>query len=149
GVALIFFVYVAPRYVLEFVIARRRSLLRDQMVGASTAMANAARAGLALGQALESISKETPAPLANEFRRIIQEYERGRPLPDALRDAKERLELDGFTLFTSSLLTCLDRGGRITEALDRISKSLQESQRLERKLEADTATGRKVVIILT
>ena len=37
----------------------------------------------------------------------------------------------------------------MTEALERISKSLQEGQRLERKLEADTASGRKVVIILT
>jgi tight adherence protein B len=149
GVAIVFFIYVAPRYVLEFAIARRRGLLRDQMVGASTGMANAARAGLALAQALDSISNETPLPLAAEFRRIIREFERGRPLPDALRDAKDRLELDGFTLFTTSLLTCLDRGGRITDALERISKSLQESQRLERKLEADTAAGRKVVIILT
>jgi tight adherence protein B len=148
GIAVVFFIYVAPRFALEFAIARRRTLLRDQMVGAATAMANSSRAGLALAQALESVGKETPPPLALELRRIVKEFERGRPLPDALRDAKERLQLDGFTLFTSSLLTCLNHGGRVSEALDRISKSLQESQRLERKLEADTATGRRVVIIL-
>jgi tight adherence protein B len=149
GLAVVFLIYIAPRYALEYIIARRRSLLRDQMVGASMAMANAARAGLALAQALETISTETPQPLAAEFRHITQDYGRGRPLPDALRDAKDRLVLDGFTLFTSAILTCLDRGGRITDALERISKSLQENQRLERKLEADTATGRKVVILLT
>ncbi len=38
--------------------------------------------------------------------------------------------------------------GKITDALERISRSLQENQRLERKMEADTASGRKVIIIL-
>ena len=42
----------------------------------------------------------------------------------------------------------MERGGRITEALERISRSLQENQRLERKLEADTESGRKVVVML-
>ena len=43
----------------------------------------------------------------------------------------------------------LERGGRITDALERISHSLQETQRIERKLEVDTASGKKVVYILT
>jgi tight adherence protein B len=148
GVALVCLLFVAPSYYLEHLIARRRSLLRDQMVGASVALANTTRAGLSLAQGLETVSKETPQPLAAEFRRVVQDYERGRTLPDSLRDAKERLALDSFTLFATALLTCLDRGGRVTEALERISKSLQENQRLERKLEADTASGRKIVVIL-
>lgn len=144
----VFLVYVTPRFVLEGRIARRRSLLRDQMVGASVTLANAARAGLSLAQGLESLSKEAPEPIATEFRRLVREYQRGRPLAEAIRDAKERLNLDGFTLFASAVLTCLERGGKITEALERISRSLQENQRLERKLEADTASGRRVVLLL-
>jgi Flp pilus assembly protein TadB len=42
----------------------------------------------------------------------------------------------------------LEQGGKITEALERISNSLQEHQRLERKLEAETAGGRKTVVLL-
>ncbi len=149
GIAAVIFICMAPRFWLEFQIAKRRSLLRDQMVGASVALANSTRAGMSLPQGIQSLSEEAPQPLAAEFRRVNQDYHRGRPMPEALRDAKERLLLDGFTLFTSALLTCIDRGGRVTEALERISKSLQESQRLERKLEADTAAGRKTVLILT
>ena len=47
------------------------------------------------------------------------------------------------------MLVSLERGGRITDALERISHSLQETQRIERKLEVDTASGKKVVYILT
>jgi tight adherence protein B len=146
--AAVYLLYILPRYLLEARIRQRRTLLRDQMVGAGVALANATRAGLSLAQGLESIAKEMPEPLATELRRIVGEYQRGRPLPEAIRDAQQRLRLDGFTLFASAILTCLERGGKVTEALERISKSLQENQRLERKLDADTASGRKVVFLL-
>jgi tight adherence protein B len=144
----IFIIYQAPRFLVRSQIARRRILLRDQMVGACTALANTARAGLALPQGLEAVAPETPEPLAAEFRRTNHDFQRGRPFADCLRDAQKRLNLDGFTLFASAILVCLERGGKVTEALERIGRSLQEHQRLERKLEADTASGRKVVLIL-
>jgi tight adherence protein B len=144
----VYVMYAMPHVLLEIWIARRRALLRDQMVGASILLANATRAGLALAQGLETVADESPEPLASEFRRLVREYQRGRPLNDALRDAKVRLNLDGFTLLVNAVLTCLERGGKVTEALERISRSLQENQRLERKLDADTASGRLVVLML-
>lgn len=146
--AAMYLVYVSPRLYLQFLIHRRAKLLRDQLVGTVTALANATRAGLSLAQGIENVSHETPEPLATELRRIVRDYRGGRPLAEALVQARDRLKLDGFTLFTSALLVSLERGGRITEALERISRSLQENQRLERKLEADTESGRKVVVML-
>src|SRR6185369_12402346 len=58
------------------------------------------------------------------------------------------MQLDSFTLFASAVLVAIERGGKLTEALEKISHSLQENQRLERKIEADTASGRQVVLIL-
>jgi tight adherence protein B len=149
SLAAVYMVYVAPRIILDFMIRRRRAQLRDQLVSATIALSNTSRAGLSLPQGLETVTKETPEPLAAEFRRIVHEYKHGRPLPEALRATKERLRIDSFTLFASALLVSLERGGRITEALERISHSLQEIQRIERKLEVDTASGTKVVYLLT
>jgi len=141
-------IYRAPRAFVGGLIVRRRILIRDQLVAGCVALANATRAGLALAQGIESVLPETPAPLRDELGRINREVNGGRPLAAALRDAQQRLGLDSFTLFSSALLVCLERGGKVTEALDRISKSLAENQRLERKLEADTASGNLVVKIL-
>jgi tight adherence protein B len=148
SVAAVYFVYIAPRVILQYLIDRRRKILRDQLVGATVAMANACRAGLSLAQALETVSKEVSDPLATELGRIVRDYHHGRPLSDAIAETKERLQLDSFTLFASAILVSLERGGRVTEALERISESLQETQRLERKLDADTASGKSVVWIL-
>lgn len=149
AIAAVYLVYVAPRITLDFMIRKRRSLLRDQLVAATVALANTSRAGLSLSQGLETVANETPEPLAAELRRIVRQYRRGRPLAEAIRAAKERLKIDSFTLFSTALLVSLERGGRITETLERISRSLQEIQRIERKLEVDTASGKKVVYILT
>lgn len=148
ALATIFIIYLLPRVILDWMIEQRIMKLRNQMVGASVAMANACRAGLAFPQALEIISEETPDPLARELRLIVRDYMNGRPLDEAIVDTKERLEIDSFTLFAVAILVCMERGGKLTDALDRISTSLQEHQRLERKLEADTQTGKKVVLIL-
>lgn len=144
----VFLVYQAPRFLLRRRIGHRRVLLRDQMVSSCVGLANAARAGLALPQGLEAITPETPEPLAAEFRRLNREFQHGRAFADGLRDTQKRLNFDSFTLFTAALLVCMERGGKITEALERIAHSLQENQRLERKLESDTGSGRKVVFIL-
>ncbi len=45
--------------------------------------------------------------------------------------------------------TSLKRGGRVNEALLRISNSLREHQRIERKMEADTSAGRREVLMLS
>jgi tight adherence protein B len=149
ALAAVYLVYVSPRIILDFMIRKRRAKLRDQMVVATIALANTSRAGLSLAQGLESVGSETPEPLATELLRIVHEYRHGRPLSESIRATKERLKIESFTLFASAILVCLERGGRVTDALERISHSLQELQRIERKIEVDTAAGTKVVYILT
>ena len=127
---MVYMVIMLPRYLLRYQINRRRRLLRDQLVGATVALANTARAGQSLAQGMESVGGDTPDPLGREIRRIVQDYQRGRPLAEAITDTKSRLNLESFTVFASAILACLDRGGRLTDALMEISKSLQENQRL-------------------
>lgn len=146
--AITYLIYVAPHYIIEYIVNKRRRLLRDQMVGASVGLANSVRAGLSLAQGLESICPETPEPLATELRRVVFEWHCGRPLSESIIEVKKRLKLDSFTLFAVAICACIERGGKITDALERISHSLGENQRLERKLEADTSSGRSTVIVL-
>jgi len=146
--ATVYFIYIAPRLVLTYLVKRQRTILRDQLVSAITIMVNSARAGLSIEEATDSVAKESPAPLCKEFRRIVGEYRHGRPYNEALEDAKKRLDLTSFTLFTSALVTNKIYGGNVNVTLERLRKSLLENQRLERKLEADTASGQMVITVL-
>lgn len=148
AVGLVYLVYVAPVLILDYIVKRRSLLMRDQVVRAAAGLANSARAGLSLAQGLEKVCAETPQPMGQQLRRIVQEYKSGRPLTEALTETRKRLDLEAFTMFSSAITVCLERGGKITFALDRIAQSLHETQRLERKLETDTASGRRQALVL-
>jgi len=144
----LYLLYVAPRLIINALISRRQTLLRNQMVNACVNLANTAKAGLSLPQGLAVVAKESPQPLQDELKRIVHQYNAARPLPAVITEAKNRLKLHSFTLFANTILISLERGGRITDALENISKSLEENERLERKISADTASGRRIVVTL-
>ena len=75
---------------------------------------------------------------------------RGLTLADAAREfARHPSPWMIGAVLVAALVTRVALGDwRITDALERIGRSLQENQRLERKLEADTESGRKVVVML-
>ncbi len=142
-------VYATPRHALDFLLRRRARLLRDQLVTATTRLGNAVKAGLSIAQGIDAVAQDTPAPLSAELKRITHDYNHGRPLREAIDAVRQRLNLEEFTLFALAIEVAIDRGGRINEALDRIGASLAEHQRVERRLEAETANGRRVVQILS
>jgi len=140
--------YQSPLWLLSWVIASRMRLIRDQMVPFCFAMANTARSNLSLPQGLEEVLRDSPWPIRDVIQRITKNYHLGWPIIDAIRDTQMRLKLDVFNIFASVILTCSETGADYIKALESISHSLQENQRLERKLAAETAAGRTVITVL-
>lgn len=149
GIALGILLMVMPRQVLQWLITQRETKLRRQMVQATAALANSMRAGLSLKHALEAIAVDTPQPLKQNLQRIVFDAEHGRPLVEAIHEVRTRLNIDAFSLFAAAISVNLDRGGPLNQSLARISVSLQENERLQRKLAADTSAGRQMLIILS
>ncbi len=148
AVAIAIIVIALPRIGMGILVNRRRTALREQMAGACVAIANCARAGLSLDQAIQTVANESVDPLAGILKRICRDYKANIPLSEALNRAKERVNLDTFSMFVVTMVTCLEQGGKVTEMLDRISKSIGEIRRLERRIESETAAGRRVIWIL-
>jgi tight adherence protein B len=148
GLGLVLVLFIGPRFVLDWLIEQRQQKLRDQLVRASMGIANGCRAGLSLPQSIEKIADETPFPLSQELTRIVRYYKGGSRIQESLREVQLRLNLESFTVFASSAIVSLEQGGNIAMALEKISDGLQEMQRLERKLEADSASGRRLALVL-
>jgi Flp pilus assembly protein TadB len=134
---------------LEFNLERNRTRVRDQLVTTGRNLATQVRAGLPLLQGLAAVATNLPAPLGVLLRQLVNHCNQGRPLKVALLDLKNRLRLDGMAIVALALIVAEERGGELPQVLDRITHSLEEAQRVERKRESDTAAGRLVVYILT
>ncbi|MGM0485909.1 MAG: type II secretion system F family protein [Planctomycetota bacterium] len=137
-----------PWYLIRRMAVRRREQIEDQLADAMVMFSASIRAGLSLAQALELLAMECPKPIRQEFSQIINEYKMGKPMERTLREANERLRSENFSLFSAALLASRESGGRLNETVERISKSVLEMQRLERKMQTETAQARKSAVYM-
>jgi tight adherence protein B len=135
--------------VLEVRLDMRRALISEQVIVASRGLAAQVRAGEPLTRALTSVALTIPAPFGEVLTRTADECRRGASLKQALADLKERVRIEGVSVLCIALTIADERGGSLGLVLDRITHSLEENQRVERKRQSDTAGGRLVVWILT
>jgi len=148
GVLLALLLSTGPWYVVRRLSQIRREKVEDQLADAMGMFSGAIRAGLSMPQAMELLAGDCPRPIQQEFRQISGEYQLGKPLERVLEEAKQRLRSENFVLFAAALLASRASGGKLNETVERISKSVVELQRLERKVRAETAQARKSAVYM-
>jgi tight adherence protein B len=148
GVLLSLFLVATPWYMVRRMAERHRQKIEDQLADSMVTLASAIRAGLSLAQSLEILAAQCPKPINAEFHQIVAEYKLGKPLDRTLLEAKKRLKSENFALFAAALLASHESGGRLNETVERIARSVLEMQRLERKVQSETAQARKSAIYM-
>lgn len=131
-----------PSLAMRLLRRRRLTKLENQLVGGIQTLASGVRAGLNLIQAMQLLARDAPAPIRQEFAHLLQEYEYGMPLEQAMNNAASRIGSTDYRLLFSALQTHRERGGNLGETLDRIGESINEIQRLENRIKTLTAQGR-------
>ncbi len=131
-----------PWYYVRRLAEKRRMKIEDQLADAMVSLASAIKAGLSLAQAMEILAQQTPHPICQEFQQIHGEYQLGKPMEECLLEAKHRLRSENFALFAAAMEASRESGGRLNETVDRIAHSVRELQRLERKVQSETAQAR-------
>ena len=142
------FLLATPWYLVRRMAERRRVQIEDQLADAMVTLSNAVKAGLSLAQSLDILADQCPQPIAGEFRQMVTEYNLGKPLERTLQEAKERLRSENFSLFAAAMLASHESGGRLNETVERIASSVLEMQRLERKVQTETAQARKSAVYM-
>jgi tight adherence protein B len=138
-----------------YMILRERILdqIEADLPSAVDTMVASVRAGRSLQQAIQDLASKTSGPLGFEFNLIsIEQSRTGLSLEDALTRARDRVNLESFTLVTSALIISLSSGGDLLSILERIAESLRELFKLRKKLKTETAQIRmqeKVLIAMT
>jgi tight adherence protein B len=111
-------------------------------------LGRAVRAGHAFTTGLEMIAKESPEPIAGEFRITFDEQNFGLPLRDALLNLTERVPLIDVRFFVTALLIQKETGGNLAEILDGLSHVIRDRFRIYRDVRTKTAQGKLTAGIL-
>jgi tight adherence protein B len=127
---------------------RRMSKFEERFPEALDLLGRAVRAGHAFTTGLEMIAKESPEPLAGEFRTTFEEQNFGLPLRDALMNMTERVPSMDVRFFVTALLIQKETGGNLAEILDSLARVIRDRFRIYREVRVRTAQGRLTAGIL-
>jgi tight adherence protein B len=143
---LAFFLGVAagatPFLVLHFARQRLIRKLEGQLPEAMDLIARSLRAGHAFSSGLKLAGDEIPDPLGAEFRALHDRHSFGQPLPQALREFAERVEIIDARFFVTAVLTQREAGGNLAEVLDHLSWVVRDRFRIKREVQSKSAHGR-------
>jgi tight adherence protein B len=121
----------------------------DQLGDMLNLMVNGLRAGYSTLQAMEAVSRELPAPICDEFRRVVQEMQLGLSMDDALEHLLRRIKSPDLDLVITAINVQREVGGNLAEILDVISFTIRERVRIKGEISALTAQGRATAWVIS
>jgi tight adherence protein B len=111
----------------------------DQLADMLNLMVNGLRAGYSTMQAMESVSRELPPPISDEYRRVVQEMQLGISAEHALDNLLRRIPSDDLDLVVAAMNVQREVGGNLAEILETISHTIRERVRIKGEIRVLTA----------
>ena len=137
-----------PYGVVSYLRQKRLQQFEEKFPEALDLLGRAVRAGHAFTTGLEMIARESPDPIASEFRTTFEEQNFGLPLRDALLNMTERIPSIDVRFFVTALLIQKETGGNLAEILDSLARVIRDRFRIYREVRVRTAQGRLTAGIL-
>ena len=134
--------YQIPKWWLKKRIKRRQQLFDVRLTDLTLGLANGLRAGAALPQSLELVSRDMGGPMTEELALVLHEYRLGMDLPESLNRLCERMPGEDLSLLVTAIKLTMQSGGSLAEVLDRITETIRERVSFHDRLMTMTAQGR-------
>ena len=128
-----------PRMYVKSQQSKRLTRFNDQLPDMLNLTVNGLRAGFSTLQAMEAVSKELPAPICDEFRRVVQEMQLGIPMEKALANILRRIPSQDLDFLVTAINVQREVGGNLAEIMDVISYTIRERVRIKGDIRALTA----------
>jgi tight adherence protein B len=128
-----------PGFYVSWQQKRRLQKFDEQLGDMLNLMVNGLRAGYSTMQAMEAVSKELPAPISDEFHRVVQEMQLGVSMQIALDNLLRRIPSDDLDLVITAINVQREVGGNLAEILDTISYTIRERVRIKGEIRVLTS----------
>ena len=148
-VAMLGLILFLPTIVYRQMRKQRLKRFEAQMPDGLAMISGAMRAGASMNIALESLVKEQPAPLSQEFELFLKEQRLGVEFEVSLKKMEERIPISDFSMLVTALLINREVGGNLAETMETLGETLRRKAMMEGKIESLTAQGKLQGIVMT
>jgi len=141
--------YLLPMRYLKYRQGKRLKALNRQLPDTLSLLANALKAGLSLPQAMETVARNTTAPIGDELGRVIREMNIGSGTERALANMVRRAGSEDLDLIVTAINIQASVGGNLARILDGISHTIRQRVQIKGQISAMTAQARASGWVIT
>jgi tight adherence protein B len=131
--------FFGPQLYIRRMQAKRLVRFDSQLADMLNLIVNGIRAGYSTMQAMEAVSRELAPPIADEFRRVVQEMQLGISLEAALDNLTKRIPSRDLELVVTAMNVQREVGGNLAEILETISHTIRERVRVKGEIRVLTS----------
>ncbi len=137
-----------PRWALGFLTKRRQKKFVDNFANAIDIIVRGVKSGLPLNECLGIIARESPAPLNEEFREVVDQSRVGVPITEGFERMMARMPLPEVKFFAIVIGIQQQAGGNLSEALGNLSGVLRDRKTLAGKVQAMSSEAKASAMVL-
>jgi tight adherence protein B len=137
-----------PRWVLNFLRARREKRFTGDFASAIDVIVRSVRSGLPTSDALRIVASEFRDPVGGEFKRLVESMKVGVTLEQALKRMFESMPTTEVSFFAIVMTIQQKSGGNLSEALGNLAAVLRDRKRLQGKIKAMSSEAKASAMII-
>ena len=131
-----------PRWIVGRLIKRRQSKFLDEFANSIDVIVRGVKSGLPLNECLNIIARESPSPIKEEFKELVEQQRVGVPLAECFERMMSRMPLAEVNFFAIVIAIQQQAGGNLSEALGNLAGVLRDRKRMQSKVKALSAEAK-------
>ncbi len=144
----VFAAIMLPRRVILFLAGRRQKMFTQHFANALDIIVRGIKSGLPVGECLAIIGRESPGPVGEEFRMMVEGQKIGLTMDEILRRGIERIPTPEYKFFAIVLTIQQQTGGNLADTLENLSRVLRERKKLRDKIKALSSEAKASAAII-
>lgn len=141
--------YFAPDFYVRTKMGKRQGQFSTQLPEMLMQLANAMRAGVSLGQAMNQVAKSGRGPISEEFTKVTREVELGGSVDEVLQKMVRRVGNADLELMVIAISIQRRIGGNLAETLEGIAETIRERVKIKGDIKTLTTQARTSGYIIT
>lgn len=137
-----------PRWFVGKLTKRRQQKFLAELANSLDVVTRGVKSGLPLNECLQIVARESPEPIASEFKEVVEQQRVGIPLHEALERLSQRMPLPEVRFLTIVIGIQAAAGGNLSEALGNLSEVLRSRIRMAMKVKALSAEATASAAVL-
>ena len=142
------FAFGLPRWIIGFLIKRRRNKFLEELPNALDVMVRSIKSGLPLNDAIRLIAADGREPVKREFQRVVESQKIGLSIPEACARMLQTMPLSEVSFFAIVIAIQSQAGGNLSEALGNLGKVLRERRKMKAKVSALSMEAKASAVII-